>query len=102
LARINGGVPDGTEADTSLIKIPDTALVFFASPRSGSPDFAKPREPSEISKQFRKRADAFGFPKFRLHDLRGSYETALLESSVPVHVVASRCGHSLVPAFLKA
>jgi integrase len=29
----------------------------------------------------------------RLHDLRGTHETLLLDRGVPVHVVAARCGH---------
>ena len=29
----------------------------------------------------------------RVHDLRGTHETMLLDSGVPVHVVAARCGH---------
>ena len=39
-----------------------------------------------------------GFPELRLHDLRGSHETLLLDAGVPVHVVAARCGHD--PAVL--
>jgi integrase len=32
----------------------------------------------------------------RLHDLRGSHETVLLDAGVSVHVVAERCGHDPV------
>jgi integrase len=39
-----------------------------------------------------------GFPELRLHELRGSHETCLLDAGVPVHVVAKRCGHD--PAVL--
>jgi hypothetical protein len=39
-----------------------------------------------------------GFPGLRLHDLRGTHETLLLDAGVPVHVVAARCGHD--PAVL--
>ena len=35
---------------------------------------------------------------FRLHDLRVSHETWLLDQGTPVHVVAKRCGHD--PAVL--
>lgn len=36
--------------------------------------------------------------ELRLHDLRGTHETLLLDAGVPVHVVAARCGHD--PAVL--
>jgi len=39
-----------------------------------------------------------GFLKLRFHDLRGTHETLLLDTGVPVHVVAARCGHD--PAIL--
>ena len=45
-----------------------------------------------------RRAALLGFPDLRLHDLRGTHETLLLDAGVPVHVVAARCGHD--PAVL--
>jgi integrase len=44
------------------------------------------------------RAEKLGFPGMRLHDLRGTHETLLLDSGMPVHTVAARCGHD--PAVL--
>ena len=41
---------------------------------------------------------SLGFKDLRLHDLRGSHETLLLDAGVPVHVVATGCGHD--PAVL--
>jgi integrase len=41
---------------------------------------------------------ARNFLELRLHDLRGTHETTLLDAGVPVHVVAARCGHD--PAVL--
>jgi hypothetical protein len=32
-------------------------------------------------------------PGLRFHDLRGTHETLPLDASVPIHVVAARCGH---------
>ena len=49
--------------------------------------------PGNVTKEFRRRARKLGFPKLRLHDLRGTHETLLLDAGVPVHVVAARCGH---------
>jgi integrase len=54
--------------------------------------------PDRITKAFKKQARALGLPAFRLHDLRGTHETLLLDRGVPVHVVAARCGHD--PAVL--
>lgn len=94
LARLIAGVPQGADVDLSLVKVPADALVFWAVPRGGLLHFGKPRNDSDISRNFRTQATALGFPKLRFHDLRGSHETALLDAGVPVHVVAARCGHS--------
>jgi integrase len=48
-------------------------------------------------KPYRSGATALGFG-LRLHDLRGTHETLLLDANVPAHVVAARCGHD--PAVL--
>jgi integrase len=55
-------------------------------------------EAMHVTKQFTRKAAKLGFPGLRLHDLRGSHETLLLDANVPVHVVAARCGHD--PAVL--
>jgi hypothetical protein len=48
---------------------------------------------------FKSRIVKLGFPAtLRLHDLRGSHETVLLDKGVPLHVVAERCRHD--PAVL--
>lgn len=98
LARIITRVSDDAPVELSLVKIPDDALVFYATPRDGPLRFDRPRDGAEISKQFRRHATKLGRPRLRFHDLRGSHETALLDAGVPVHVVAARCGHS--PAML--
>ena len=49
--------------------------------------------PVEVAKWLAARAKKLGFPGLRLHDLRGTHETLLLDQGVPVHVVAARCGH---------
>ena len=56
------------------------------------------RTPGNVTKEFLRRAALLGFPELRLHDLRGTHETLLLDAGVPVHVVAARCGHD--PAVL--
>jgi integrase len=95
--RIVAGVPDGVTVDLSLVKLPDGALMF-PSPSGSKPDITRPRDPHAVTRAFVRRARKLGFTRLRFHDLRGSHETALLDSGVPVHVVAARCGHD--PAVL--
>lgn len=56
------------------------------------PTLTEPRHPRALTKEFSRKARRIGF-KIRLHDLRGTHETMLLDAGVPVHVVADRCGH---------
>lgn len=93
LQRLLAGIPDGAEVDLSLIRLPDDALIFPGAPAAGEDfDFAKPRDPSAFSKQFRRGADALGFVGFEFHHLRGTHATLLLDKGVPVHTVAERIG----------
>jgi integrase len=97
--RIVAGVPDGTMVDLSLVKLPTGALMFPNSPPPGqSFSFTRLRNPRVVTTAFLRKAAALGFPGLRLHDLRGTHETLLLDRGVPVHVVAARCGHD--PAVL--
>lgn len=99
LLRIIAGVPDRAVVDLSLVKLPDDALVFPNPPGLGDEfSFSALRRPGNVTKEFGKRAHKLGFPDLRFHDLRGTHETLLLDAGVPVHVVASRCGHD--PAVL--
>jgi integrase len=90
-----GDIPDGVAVDLSLIKLPEGALMFPSLRREL--DFTRLKDAKAVSKYFEKRARKI-FPGLCFHDLRGSHETALLDSGVPVHVVAARCGHD--PAVL--
>jgi integrase len=97
--RIKAGVPDGVAVDLSLVKLPEDALIFPNPPAPGEDfSFAKLRNPDNTTKEFVRRARKLGFLGLRLHDLRGTHETLLLDAGVPVHVVAARCGHD--PAVL--
>jgi integrase len=97
--RIIAGVPDGIAVDLSLVKLPAGALMF-PNPPGPSEDFSflKLRNPRNTTKEFMRKAAKLGFGGLRLHDLRGTHETLLLDAGVPVHVVAARCGHD--PAVL--
>jgi integrase len=94
LLRIFAGVPDGAPVDLSLMKLPDGALMFPTPPAPGeSFSFKALRTPSTVTKAFLRKVKNLGFPGLRLHDLRGSHETLLLDNGTPIHVVAERCGH---------
>jgi integrase len=94
--RLVAGVADGDDVDLSLIKLPPDALMFPGKPRSGQRfDLAMPRHPEALTRMFMLHAAALGFP-IRLHDLRGSHVTALLDAGIPPHVVSKRCGHSVM------
>jgi integrase len=87
--RLVAGAPDGSGVDLSLVRIPDDWLIFHA------PDgkMNAPRHPDAVTKQFTNRAaKILGF-EIRLHDLRVSHGTWLLDEGTPVHVVAKRLGH---------
>jgi len=86
--RVVAGAPDGADVDLSLVRLPSDWLVF---PAPDGP-FGAPRHPDSVTKQFTKRAAALGFP-IRLHDLRVSHGTWLLDQGTPVHTVAKRLGH---------
>jgi integrase len=92
--RITAGIPDGADADLSLIKLPSDALVFPAIGTS----LTSLRCPNAVTKLFVLRARKIGFPGLRFHDLRGSHGTWLLDQGQPVHTVAKRLGHD--PAML--
>jgi integrase len=92
--RVVAGAPDGADVDLSLVRVPDDWLVFPAP--DGQPN--EPRHLDAVTKQFTKRAKKILGFNFRLHDLRVSHETWLLDQGTPIHVVAKRCGHD--PALL--
>jgi integrase len=97
--RLVAGVPDGAAVDLSLVKLPPGALMFPGQPAPGeSFSFSNLRKPRSTTKESVRKATALGFPGLRLHDLRGTHETLMLDAGAPVHVVAARCGHD--PAVL--
>jgi len=91
--RFVAGVPTGAAIDLSLVKLPEGALMF-PNPSGPGEEFSlvRPRNPRNTSKEIIRRFAKLGFPDLRLHDLRGTHETLLLDSGVPLHVVAARGG----------
>jgi integrase len=104
--RIAAGVPDGASVDLSLVKLPEGALVFPGTPRgSESFSFTAFRHPSSVSKSFATVAHKLGFKGLRLHDLRGTAITRMLNAGIPAHIVAKRHGHDpavMLRAYAKA
>jgi integrase len=87
--RVVVGAPSTADVDLSLVRLPGDWLVF---PAPGGP-FDLPRHPDSVTKQFTKRAaKILGFP-IRLHDLRVTHGTWLLDQGTAVHTVAKRLGH---------
>lgn len=91
--QVRAGVPDGTEVDLSLVRLPDDALIFPNPPGPGEDfSFTAPRLPHTFSVQFAKCAAKLGLADFHFHHLRGTHATLLLDRGVPVHIVAERIG----------
>jgi len=55
-----------------------------------------PLDPARVTNEFAKVAKAAGFPGFRLHDLRHTHATLMLQAGVNPKVVSERLGHSSV------
>jgi integrase len=92
--RFAAGVPDGVAVNLLLVKLPADALMFPNPPAPGeSFSFSALRNPRNTTKEFVRKATALGFPGLRLHDLRGTHETHLLDRGVSPAAVAKRCGH---------
>ena len=80
--------------DLSLVKLPAGALMFPNPPGPGETfSFTKLRNPRNTAKEFVRKAAKLVFAGLRLHDLRGTHETHLLDNGMSVAAVAARCGH---------
>lgn len=71
-------------------------LVFpYVSRRSDAPTPpGLPIDPDNVSMLWATRVAKTTLPRLRLHDLRHSHATHLLQAGTPVHVVAQRLGHT--------
>jgi len=85
--RLKAGISEVAKVNLGLVKLPENALMF---PNLLGTDlsFTAPRRPREVTKAFAAKAEKLGFP-IRLHDLRGTHETLLLDAGVPLKAVAS-------------
>lgn len=55
-----------------------------------------PIHPESFSQAFERKSRAAGVPRIRLHDLRHTHATLLLQAAVPPKVVSERLGHATV------
>ena len=79
------------EKEANLLGIPltDDSLVF------GHPG-GSPRSPSTLTLTFRRLTRRLGFTDVRLHDLRHTHATLMMEQGVQPKVVSERLGHASV------
>lgn len=92
IRRLLAGVPDGSDVDPALVKLPPNALLF---PGEGYDDLTKLRDGHAVTRVFRRQAKKLGFD-IKFHWIRASHLTILLDNGEPVHVVAKRAGHDPV------
>ncbi|GAH19776.1 unnamed protein product [marine sediment metagenome] len=55
-----------------------------------------PLRPNSITRRFKKLADSIGFIGVRLHDLRHTHATLMLQQGIHPKIVSERLGHSTV------
>ena len=55
-----------------------------------------PIEPITVTREFRRLVRALDVPVIRLHDLRHTHASLLLEQGVPIKVVSERLGHATI------
>ena len=82
---------ESQERDANLLGTPltDDSLVF------GHPG-GSPRSPSTLTLAFRRLTRRLGFTGVRLHDLRHTHATLMMEQGVNPKVVSERLGHASV------
>ena len=66
-----------------------------ANPVFGHPD-GTPRPPSTVTQQFRRIASRVGLPGVRLHDLRHTHASLMLQQGTDIKTISTRLGHSSV------
>ena len=71
------------------IPISEANLVF------GHPD-GSPRTPSTVTQQFKRTARKTGLPEVRLHDLRHTHASLMLQQGTDIKTISTRLGHSSV------
>ena len=86
----------------------DTAESIARRPRTARADWplvftaadGMPWRPGTISERWRSQWPELELPRIRLHDLRHSHATLLLDQRVPIKVVSERLGHASITTTL--
>ena len=81
----------GQEQDVELLGIPSSQANFVF----GHPD-GTPRTPSTVTQQFRRIASRAGLSGVRLHDLRHTHASLMLQQGTDIKTISTRLGHSSV------
>jgi len=81
----------GQERDVELLGIPPSQANFVF----GHPD-GTPRAPSTVTQQFRRIASRAGLSGVRLHDLRHTHASLMLQQGTDIKTISTRLGHSSV------
>ena len=81
----------GQERDVELLGIPPSQANFAF----GHPD-GTPRTPSTVTQQFRRIASRAGLSGVRLHDLRHTHASLMLQQGTDIKTISTRLGHSSV------
>ena len=81
----------GQERDVELLGIPPSQANFVF----GHPD-GTPRSPSTVTQQFRRIASRAGLSGVRLHDLRHTHASLMLQQGTDIKTISTRLGHSSV------
>jgi len=79
------------ERDVGLLGIPSSQANFVF----GHPD-GTPRTPSTVTQQFRRIASRAGLSGVRLHDLRHTHASLMLQQGTDIKTISTRLGHSSV------
>ena len=79
------------ERDVELLGIPSSQANFVF----GHPD-GTPRTPSTVTQQFRRIASRAGLSGVRLHDLRHTHASLMLQQGTDIKTISTRLGHSSV------
>lgn len=96
--------PTKSRSSTRLLPLPPEAIAILERQRTRSaasgymwarPD-GQPRYGTWLNKPLRQLLEEAGLPRVRLHDLRHSTASILMERGIPARVVADLLGHSHV------
>ncbi|HBN95851.1 MAG TPA: hypothetical protein DDZ66_06090 [Firmicutes bacterium] len=72
------------------LPLPKPKLIVFAS------EMGTPINASNLHRNFKQALEKTGLPNIRLHDLRHTYATLMLQEGVHPKIVSERLGHSSI------